>query len=305
MKRMIKAIFLTVVAVGLGIFPAMGQKKITPVDKDPTKPRQPVLHYYDKHGEPLDEPVLFLADLDTVAKVKSGPVYPLLQSVSIGANFFDGIMQLAGQKHASYDLWASLSLHNWFEPVVELGIGIADNRPEEGNFRYKGKPSFYGKVGINYNFLYKSNPDYQVYLGLRGGFSSFRYDITDITINSSYWDQTNRFSLTNQKGHALYGEVLAGIKVKIWNRLSMGWNVRFKIKGKVKGGTNSNPWFIPGYSTNSSLGATFSLIYTLPLSKGKTIKELKDELKDEIKEQLPTDSIGRRGNMVVEGRSEL
>ncbi len=82
MKRMIKAIFLTVVAVGLGIFPAMGQKKITPVDKDPTKPRQPVLHYYDKHGEPLDEPVLFLADLDTVAKVKSGPVYPLLQSVS-------------------------------------------------------------------------------------------------------------------------------------------------------------------------------------------------------------------------------
>lgn len=230
MKRMIKAIFLTVVAVGLGIFPAMGQKKITPVDKDPTKPRQPVLHYYDKHGEPLDEPVLFLADLDTVAKVKSGPVYPLLQSVSIGANFFDGIMQLAGQKHASYDLWASLSLHNWFEPVVELGIGIADNRPEEGNFRYKGKPSFYGKVGINYNFLYKSNPDYQVYLGLRGGFSSFRYDITDITINSSYWDQTNRFSLTNQKGHALYGEVLAGIKVKIWNRLSMGWNVRFKIR---------------------------------------------------------------------------
>ena len=98
-----------------------------------------------------------------------------------------------------------------------LGIGIADNRPEEGNFRYKGKPPFYGKVGINYNFLYKSNPDYQVYLGLRGGFSSFRYDITDITINSSYWDQTNRFSLTNQKGHALYGEVLAGIKVKIWN----------------------------------------------------------------------------------------
>ena len=50
---------------------ASAQKKITPVDTDPTKPPQPVLHYYDKHGNPLEEPVLFLADLDTVTNVKS------------------------------------------------------------------------------------------------------------------------------------------------------------------------------------------------------------------------------------------
>ena len=69
---------------------AYGQK-ITPVDNDPTKPRQPILHYYDKHGEPLDEPVLFLADLDTVKQASPGPVYPLWESVSVGVNFFDGV----------------------------------------------------------------------------------------------------------------------------------------------------------------------------------------------------------------------
>lgn len=256
--------------------PAFAQKKITPVDNDPTRPRQPVLHYYDKHGNPLEEPVLFLADLDTVKKAGPKPVYPLLHSVSVGVNFFDGVMMLAGQKHASFDVWAELSLHNWIQPVIELGIGYADNKPEEGNFHYKGKPSFYGKLGVNYNFLYKSNPDYQVHLGLRGGFSSFSYEITDITINSSYWDQSNNFSILNQKAHALYGEVLGGIKVKIWKGISMGWDFRYRFKFKSSKGSNSDPWFIPGYGTTSSVGASFSIIYTLPFKHKK--KEVDDKI---------------------------
>lgn len=275
-----------VAAVMASATAASAQKKITPVDTDPTKPPQPVLHYYDKHGNPLEEPVLFLADLDTVTNVKSGPVYPLLQSASIGVNFFDGVMLLAGQKHASFDVWASLSLHNWFEPVVEFGVGFADNKPEEGNFHYKGKPSFYGKIGLNYNFLYKSNPDYQVYLGLRGGYTSFKYDITDITINSSYWGQSNTFSILNQSAHALYGEVLAGIKVKIWKELSMGWNFRYKFKFNSSNGANSTPWFIPGYGTKSPLSASFSLIYTLPLSKPKVAE---DDNAGEYEKEIPAD----------------
>jgi len=269
MKRIARIFTFLVVAVATVCPTASAQKKITPVDDDPTKPRQPVLHYYDKHGNPLDEPVLFLAELDTAKRVGPKPVYPLLQSVSVGVNIFDGVMLLAGQKHASFDVWAELSLHNWFQPVVELGVGMADNKPEEGNFHYKGKPSFYGKVGINYNFLYKSNPDYQVHLGLRGGYSSFRYDITDITINSPYWDQSNGFSIVGQKAHALYGEVLGGIKVKIWKNISMGWDFRYKFKFNSSKGSNSDPWFIPGYGAKSPISASFSLIYTVPLSKKK------------------------------------
>lgn len=287
--------------------PAFAQKKITPVDNDPTKPRQPVLHYYDKHGEPLDEPVLFLADLDTVKAASPKPVYPLLYSASLGFNFFDGIMQLAGQKHASFDLWASVSLHNWFEPVVELGLGFADNKPEEGNFHYKGKPSFYGKIGLNYNFLYKSNPDYQVFLGLRGGFSSFSYDITDITVNSSYWDQSNNFSIPGQKAHAFYGEALGGIKVKIWKGFSMGWTVRYKMKFKSTDGSNSSPWFIPGYGTNSPLTATFSLIYTMPFDKLRKKKAEEPAPEDNIPIGPPSgsDALPERGSDALPERESL
>lgn len=252
----------------LGVNMAYAQKKVTPVDNDPGKPAQPTLHYYDKHGEPLEEPVLFLAELDTVTSSRPRAVYPLLYSASIGFNFFDGVMKLFGQSFSSYDVQASLSLHNWFEPLVEFGIGFADNHPEGMNFRYKGKPSFYGKIGINYNFMYKSNPDYQVYLGLRGGYSSFRYDITDVTINSNYWDQSNHFSITNQKGSAFYGQAVAGLKVKIWKWFSLGWSIRYGFKMKTKNGSNSIAWYIPGYGTGA-LSATFSLIYTIPIHTKK------------------------------------
>lgn len=266
--RIITVIMAILISVSL---PVMGQKKITPVDNDPTKPKQPVLHYYDKHGNPLEEPVLFLADLDTVKNVKPGPVYPLLHSVSVGMNFFDAIMLAAGQKHASFDVWAGLSLYNWIQPVVELGVGFADSRPEEGNFRYKGKPSFYGKIGFNYNIFYKSDSDYQAHVGLRGGYSSFSYDITDITINSSYWNQSNNFSILNQKAHALYGEVLGGIKVKIWKGISMGWDFRYRFKFNGSKGSNSAPWFIPGYGATSRISASFSLIYTIPFKHKKEV----------------------------------
>lgn len=250
------------------ILPVFAQKKITPVDDDPNKPAQPTLHYYDKHGEPLDEPVLFMAELDTVSGVRPKPVYPLLYSANIGFNFFDGVMSLFGQSHSSYDIQAGLSLHNWIEPLVELGIGFADNHPETSNFRYKSKPSFYGKIGANYNFFYKSNPDYQVYLGLRFGYTNYKYEITDININSNYWGQSNQLSIKDQHGTAFYGQVAAGLKVKIWKWISLGWSLRYGFKMHQTHSENSNPWFIPGYGTGA-LSATFSLIYSIPIHTEK------------------------------------
>lgn len=243
---------------------SQSQRKVTPVETDDKKPEKPRLHYYDKHGKALKEPVEFITELDTVTKPSAGPKYPLLNSVNVGVNFFDAVMMLAGQKHASFDLHANISLHNWFFPTIEAGIGFANDTPKLGNFTYKSKPAFYAKIGLNYNFLYKSNPDYQVFLGLRAGFSSFSYSIDDITISSDYWDQTNRFSISNQKATAFYGEVLAGVQVKIVKNFSLGWSIRYHAKFHTSAASNSYPWFIPGYGATSPLSFSFSAIYTIP-----------------------------------------
>lgn len=250
---------------------------ITPVDVDRGKPAPPVLHYYDKHGNPLAEPVMFLATLDTVRNSGPASPYPLYNGVGIGVNFLDAILLVAGQKHASFDIQADVSLHNWFFPVVEAGLGFASDRPEDRNFRYKGKLSPYFKAGINYNFLYKSNPDYQLFLGLRAGFSHYGYDVTDITVTSGYWQQSTHYDLTGLSASSWYGEALAGIKVRLYKHLSMGWSFRYHFLFKTftsskigEAGPDGmllpggEPWFIPGYGTNSPISFTFSLIWTIP-----------------------------------------
>lgn len=272
MNRLLHIILLTG-ALLMAALPAAAQSKreITPVESDEGKPQQPVLHYYDKHGEPLKEPVLFVADLDTVSRPSAKPVYPLLNSVSIGANFFDAVMLAFGQKHASVDLWGELSLWNWFFPTVEMGLGFGNNHPEGANFRYKAKPSFYIRAGFNYNFMYKSNPDYSVFLGLRAGYSHFTYDITGITIDSGYWGQSNKFDLLGQTSSVFFGQFVAGVKVKIYKNISLGWSGRYNFKFHSTNSKNATPWFVPGMGAKNALSATFSIIYTIPLSKNVPI----------------------------------
>lgn len=238
-------------------------RTITPVDIDDQKPTV-VMHYYDKHGDPLPEPVMFLATLDTVTKPKSKPVYPLYNGVSIGANFADAILMAAGQSYGSFDVWADVSLHNWFFPVIEAGLGFANSTPENLNFSYKTKPSFYTKIGINYNFLYKSNSDYQCFFGLRAGYSNFSYEVNDVSIGSDYWGEQQTLNLKGLSGHAFYGEALAGIKVKIVKNFSLGWSLRYHFKFKTISNSLSNPWFIPGYGANSPISFSLSAIYTIP-----------------------------------------
>ena len=193
--------------------------------------------------------------------------YPLLTDVAIGINFIDPVLMLMGQDYASVDIHATLNMWNRLQPVVEVGLGWAKSTPDDMNFTYRSKPSPYAKVGLNYNFMYKSDPRYQALLGVRLGYSPFKYDVTDVTYTNDYWHENETFSIKGLSSHALWGEAVAGIKVNIWRAWSLGWTIRYHWLFKYKKTENGNPWFIPGYGPRGkSLGFTFSLSYTLPLS---------------------------------------
>lgn len=259
------------------------ERRVTPVETDDKKPVQPQLHYYDKHGKPLDEPVLFLATLDTVSakKVSPGPVYPRLSELNVGLNFFDGILALAGSDYGGASVWANVGLWNWLFPTVEIGIGTADKKPDGNNFHYKGKLAPYFKLGADYNFLYKSNPDYQLLAGLRVGFSSFKYSLEDVVLENGYWDETQTRNFDSLGSSAFYGEAGLGLKIRIARNFSMGWNVSYRFLFSNKAtelkpgknpaapyGTEFKPWYIPGYGPRTShLGFGFSAIYTFSVYK--------------------------------------
>lgn len=257
----------TIVVENVNVPKISQERKITPVDVDDNKPFKPSLHYYDTKGELLDEPVMFLSELDTLKKDnKIKMQYPVLNAISIGLNVWDPIMTLTGQKYGGIDLWADFSIHNRIFPIIEVGVGMANSTPKDGNYTYKCHPSIYAKIGVNYNFFFNDTDDYQFFAGIRGGFSSFNYEINDITINSSYWGESHNFTIPDQHTTALYGEALLGIKVKIWKAFSMGWSFRYHHLFKCKDASNSSPYYIPGFGNrNSKLGASFSLIYTFNL----------------------------------------
>lgn len=266
------------------ILPCVAQRKATPVENDEKKPPSPTLHYFDKHGKPLDEPVLSLATLDsTDNKNTSAPtIYPRFSELNVGINFFDGITAIAGSHCGGADIWASAGMWNRLFPTVEIGIGAADKQPEGNNYTYKGKPSLYAKIGADYNFLYKGNPDYQLLGGLRCGFSSFGFSLENISVSSDYWDESRQFSIDGQRSAAVYGEALLGLKVRLWKNFAMGWSVRYRFmlhnatvnvkegdaQGPLPYGAELTPWYVPGFGPRTShLGFTFSVVYTLPMYK--------------------------------------
>ena len=198
--------------------------------------------------------------------------YPRLTDLSIGINLAEPLFMAFGQSYASADVNATLNMWNRIQPTVELGLGWANKSPDDMNFTYKGKPSPYFKVGANYNFLFKNTPDYQVFLGVRLGYSTFSFDVTDVRYVNSYWNEDIPYAIKGERSHALWGEAGVGLKVKLFGQLGMGWMIRYHGIFDYGKNANSKPWFIPGYGPRgSSLGLSLGIFYTLPLHRETTV----------------------------------
>lgn len=198
--------------------------------------------------------------------------YPRLTDLSIGINLAEPLFMAFGQSYASADVNATLNMWNRIQPTVELGLGWANKSPDDMNFTYKGKPSPYFKVGANYNFLFKNTPDYQVFLGVRLGYSTFSFDVADVRYVNSYWNEDIPYAIRGERSHALWGEAGVGLKVKLFGQLAMGWMIRYHGIFDYGKNANSKPWFIPGYGPRgSSLGLSLGIFYTLPLHRETTV----------------------------------
>lgn len=194
--------------------------------------------------------------------------YPMLTDISFGVNFAEPLFMAFGQSYASADVSATLNMWNRLQPVIELGLGWADANPDDMSFTYKGKPAPYFKVGANYNFLFKNSPDYQALFGIRLGYSTFSYDVNGGRYVDGVWKDDATATFNGERSHALWGEAGVGLKVKLWDRLHMGWMIRYHGVFSYDRKDNTNPWFIPGYGPRTgSLGFSMGFYYTLPLHR--------------------------------------
>ena len=122
------------------------------------------------------------------------------------------------------------------------------------------------------------DPKYQFYLGVRAGWSAFKYDITGVTVNDGIWGHESMFDITGQSSHATWGEVVAGLQVGLFRNFSMGWSFRYNFLFNVKDNPSSRVWYIPGFGKrDGKINVSVSLIYNLPLSKTEEIKNVMED----------------------------
>lgn len=282
--------FLAALMFAAVIMPLSAQRRVTPVT-----PREPgstpqittnlkqqvdssrLVTTIDAHGNTvMVDTVTGLEFVDsTLLKAPPKMEYPLLHEVIAGVNVWDTIMRALGQKYGLGDVWAELSMHNRYFPFFAVGLGSINETPVDKNFTFKSPVAPYFKIGGSYNFFYNSNPDYRLQMGLRYGFTTYKWSALDVTVDEGYWGTPSTYSLKDIGNTAGYLEVTFGIKVKIAGNFSAGWTIVYHSILHESKSAYGNPMYIPGYGKrNGAISGNFSIMYTIPINK-KTATEVK------------------------------
>lgn len=158
-----------------------------------------------------------------------------------------------------------VNLLNRFFPIIEVGHGSTDTTNEDTDLHYKTEAPYF-RVGLNYNVQHKKKLPGHIYAGARIAYSSFNYDIDGPSMTDPVWGGEAPFRFTDIKSHALWSELLVGVRAQVFKNFHMGWSFRYKIRLNVKNSDYASPWYIPGFGANDNtkFGVTYNLIYYIP-----------------------------------------
>lgn len=313
-----KTLLLTILTlIALTIIPAIGQRRVTPVNTPATRTQS----QNDKEGDSIralerrrarstqytDQATGKVVMIDTISGEewidstllpKAPPMkYQLLHAINVSANIWDPVMRAFGQKYGGMDAHVNISLHNRYLPTFEVGLGTAKDTPADQNFTYKSSLAPYFKIGCDYNFLYNSNPDYQFFAIARYGFSAFKFSLENCTSNNGYWGETNHFGIPSTSVTAGWFEIGLGLRVKLWGPISAGWALKYHSILHQTHPATGDAWYIPGYgTTGSSLSGAFNITYSIPFRKKNTQVPDTASIPDPRHDPLPQAGQGKSDN---------
>jgi hypothetical protein len=206
---------------------------------------------------------------------------PFFNGLYVGVDLYGLGSNVLGSDFLSSEVQVGVNLKNRFMPTVELGYGHT-NKWNENGIHYKSNAP-YVRFGIDYNIRFKKL-DYEdwLFLGVRYGYSSYKYDIGNAPIvDPAFGDKIENPNLIDPiwggssipyhengiTGNMSWYEFIGGVRTKIWKNLFMSWTIRLKYRIKAKESFNSSPWYVPGFGkfSSSANGMTYSIIYKFSL----------------------------------------
>lgn len=166
-----------------------------------------------------------------------------------------------------------------WEVNADMDLGryylAADYGAWERNYELKTGGTYsnggtYWRAGIDVNLLMKDPDRNMFFLGFRYGRSQFHESTTVITNDVIFG--SHRQDFVNPAVSAGWGEVVTGLRVKMWKNLWLGYTARMKFAPGVNGDNAVKAYDIPGYGLNGkgvTWGFNYQVMWRIPFGTEK------------------------------------
>lgn len=165
---------------------------------------------------------------------------------------------------SGYEFTADIDFWRYYA-VFEYGSWARAFKSDAGPYNNNGT---YWRVGADVNFLLKDADRNMFFLGMRYGHSTFS-ETYQIAVTDPIWGSLTQ-TYTNTDVSARWTELTAGIKVKVWKFIWMGYTGRFKFWLKTGDTPTMLPHDVPGYgltSRESYWGFNYYVFLRVPFRK--------------------------------------
>lgn len=189
----------------------------------------------------------------------------LLDGVAVGVDLAGTTMHILGSDWMQMEAFARLNLYDKYFPIVELGYGQADHEGSELDNRCEIKAPYF-RIGMDYNFI-KKHEGNRLFGGLRYGFSAYEYDLdSPVPLADPVWKTEQPFVQHDLSGNTHWAEAVFGLETRLWRFISVGWDLRLKLRVSQKNSEIGKPWYVPGMGLNDSslnFGGSFKVVFDL------------------------------------------
>ena len=182
----------------------------------------------------------------------------------IGTDLISIIQSNLGEKFNGWEVNTDVDIYRYYI-TFDYGSWSRHTTIPTGNYENSGN---YFRVGTDINFLLKDPDRNMFFLGFRYAQNNFseqlNYESTDV------YNGTVQHELQNNNMTGRWGELTAGLRVKIWKGFWMGYTARLKTAPATKGEDGFEPYEIPGYglaAKKTSWGFNYQIFWRIPLRK--------------------------------------
>lgn len=189
---------------------------------------------------------------------------PLLAGVSVSANLAGAFLKTFTSS-GTYEAALRLNFRNKYFPIVELGLGSANQTSETTQLHYQTSAPF-GRIGLDYNLKRDKLSKNRVFVGARYGFSAFNYDLSGTPVQDTHWKTERPFQFRSISDNVHWGELVFGLETSLWRFVHLGWSVRYQMRLYEHNTEIGRAWHVPGFGRNdesSHFYGTFQLVFDL------------------------------------------